>query len=123
MTLPGAWVLYDGQCQLCTGWADRFGPCLRRNGFNLAALQTPWVEDRLHIPKEKLLDEMRVITEANQVLGGANAILYILKSIWYTRPLYALSLLPGVTPLLHRAYRTLAARRNCLNGACKREDH
>ncbi len=115
---PKGWVLFDGQCRFCTRWANRFGPWLHKNGFGLAPLQTDWVKDRLKIQPEHLLDEMRVITETNHILGGADAILYLLKSAWYTWPLYALSFIPGMKPMLRTLYRYVASRRNCVGDAC-----
>ncbi len=41
------WVLYDGECRLCTGLARRVRPALTRRGFVLQTLQTPWVAKRL----------------------------------------------------------------------------
>ena len=66
---------------------------------------------------------MRVITESNQVLGGADAILYLLRLTWWTWPLYAVSFLPGMKPLFRALYRFIAARRNCISGACKITEH
>src|SRR5690242_1918915 len=120
---PKGWVLFDGQCRFCIGWANRMGRWVHRRGFELAPLQTDWVQNRLQLPPDRLLEEMCVITESGQVLGGADAILYLLRLTWWTWPLYAISLLPGIKPILRVLYRFIAARRNCMNGACAIKDH
>ena len=88
-------VYYDASCSLCTDLARRFGPLLMRHGFRLAPLQTPGLQERLRIPAETLLDEMRLVTSSGQVLGGADAILHIARYLWWARPLRLVAWLPG----------------------------
>jgi predicted DCC family thiol-disulfide oxidoreductase YuxK len=107
----GGWVLYDGDCSLCTGSIQRFGSVLRRAGFTPATLQST----RPTGP----LTEMIVLLPDGRTFGGADALVQIARCVWWTWPLYALTKFPGVVPLMRVAYRRLAADRYCLGGACR----
>ena len=122
MGRPGhqGWVLYDGDCPMCVGLARRFEETLKRRGFALAALQTPWVQNQLQSSPGELLTEMRVFTAQGRVLGGADALVHLARTLWWAWPLYALAQLPGMRGVVRAAYRWVAARRHCSNGTCMR---
>jgi alginate O-acetyltransferase complex protein AlgI len=111
------WVCYDAECALCVRWAGRFRRLLERRGFTLLPLQSAAVRGILQVPESELFAEMRVITGDGRVLGGADALIYLGRVFW--RPLFGFTLIPGVKPLLRMAYRFLARRRNCGDGACR----
>jgi predicted DCC family thiol-disulfide oxidoreductase YuxK len=112
------WVFYDGECSFCTAAATRFAPLLRRHDFRCLPLQTPWVQERLHLKPGELLLEMKLLTAGGKVFGGAEALLQIARNIWWAWPLFVFSFLPGIKFFLDLAYRQVAARRNCLGGQC-----
>lgn len=114
-----AWVLFDGDCRLCTATACRFERALAQRSFKLLPLQTPWVRERLGLPQEHLLAEMRVLFADGKFLGGADAVVYLSRRIWWLWPLWAVSRVPGAMPLLHRGYRWFAANRYCISGKCE----
>jgi len=113
------WVLFDGDCRLCVGTARRFARLLRGHGFEPAALQTPWVRERLGLAAEGALAEMVVLTSDGDTFGGADGILQITRRIWWAWPLFAVAKIPGITQLLRAAYQRLAAKRHCFEGACR----
>jgi predicted DCC family thiol-disulfide oxidoreductase YuxK len=110
----GGWVLYDAECRFCRGWAEWFSRPLRARGFQIVPLQTDWVRERLKLPTEKLLEEMRVIPPNGPILGGIDAVLYLSKTIWWTSPLYWMSFIPGAKCGLQTVYQSVAKRRQCL---------
>jgi predicted DCC family thiol-disulfide oxidoreductase YuxK len=112
------WVLYDGECRFCSGTAARFTPMLRSHQFDLAPLQTPWVQQRLGLHPDESLTEMKLLAADGLIYGGADAFVQIARRIWWTWPLYAVSLIPGVRILLRAIYQWIAARRNCADGIC-----
>lgn len=126
-TPPAGWVVYDGDCGVCSGLARRFRRVLKRRGFALVPIQSPWMSSRLRfsygIPLEKLLEEMRVLTADGHALGGADAILFLAGRIWWARPLAALGALPPFRALLRRGYRWFAARRHRFSSACEIKAH
>jgi predicted DCC family thiol-disulfide oxidoreductase YuxK len=109
------WVLYDETCPSCRGFASRFEGVLTRRGFDLAPLQSAWVADCLNEGVD--LSEMRVITVTGESFGGADALIFLARRIWWAWPIYVLSQVSGVRSLLRRAYAFYAARRHCDCGA------
>jgi len=115
---PCGWVLYDADCGFCTRWAWRIALFVGPRGFHLAPLQAPWVRLRLALPEAELLHEMRVLTAHDALYGGADALLYLARQIWWARPFAALAWLPGVMPLARALYRWVARNRHRLAEAC-----
>ena len=112
------WVCFDRDCATCTWLARLFRPALLKRGFGLAALQDPRVAVLFRMRIEELLREMRVVTSKGEFYGGADAVVYLAKQIWWAWPVYALSRLPGMLPLLRGGYRWFAAHRHCASNAC-----
>ena len=115
---PRGWVFFDRDCSICTSLARRFRRPLEKRGFGLAGLQDPRVQALLDLPREELLREMRVATAEGKIYGGANAIVYLARQIWWAWPLYAAAKLPGVPRILDVCYRWLADHRTCSSGVC-----
>ena len=112
------WVFFDRDCAICTSLACRVRRPLEKRGFGLAGLQDPRVQALLALPPEDLLREMRVATADGRIYGGAEAIVYLARQVWWTWPLYAAAKLPGAMRLLDAGYRWFADHRTCANGAC-----
>jgi predicted DCC family thiol-disulfide oxidoreductase YuxK len=112
------WVFFDRDCPTCTSLARRFRRTLEARGFGLAALQDPRAQALLALPPEELLREMRVATSEGQILGGADAVIYLARQIWWAWPLYPAAKLPGVLRLLGIGYRWIADHRTCRSGVC-----
>jgi len=115
---PRGWILYDGDCGFCTGWAWRLARVAGPRGFHLAPLQAPWVRRRLALAEDELLREMRVLTAGDAVYGGADAFLFLARQIWWLLPFTLLAWIPGVMPLARAAYRWIAAHRHTISATC-----
>lgn len=113
------WVLYDGECGFCTNWVGYWSGVLRRHGFGTAPLQTPWVEQRLSIPQEQYLYDIRLLTAHGMVVSGADVYLYVWRHIWWAWPLWAIFSLPGFSRILRLGYRWFARNRYCISGSCR----
>jgi predicted DCC family thiol-disulfide oxidoreductase YuxK len=116
---PRGYVLYDGECRLCIGMAQRYERTLARRGFQMVPLQTPWVAERLGLADGEIPNEMRVLLSDNAMLGGADAVVYLAGRIWWAWPLWLFGQIPGARWLLRAGYRWIAARRHCFGGACE----
>jgi len=112
-----SWVCYDADCSLCIRWVNRFRTSLEKHGFTLLPLQSPAVRAALHLPETELMAEMRVITPQGFVFGGADALVYLSSIL--CKPLFWLTRIPGVMPLLRRVYRYVARNRDCAGHTCK----
>ncbi len=114
---PHGIVCYDGECSLCTGMISRWGHRLRRAGFRLAPLQTPWVRQRLLLTG--VPDEMKLIMADGQVLGGADAVIAIAEGLGLAHDLAESARTPLVKPLLRQLYAVVAKHRTCAGGVCR----
>ena len=114
------WVFFDRDCRVCSALARRFRRTLEPRGFGLAALQDPRVQAMLDLPPAELLREMRVATSDGKIYGGAAAIVYLARQIWWAWPLYLASKIPGVLLLFNAGYRWFADHRTCAGGVCLR---
>ena len=115
----GGWILYDRACPSCTASARRFDRIFRRRGFLFLPLQTSWVMKRLDLEPGAPVEEMRVLTADGRDIGGADAMIFLARQIWWARPFAALAQLPGMHKLLDRRYRWIAAHRGCDHITCK----
>jgi predicted DCC family thiol-disulfide oxidoreductase YuxK len=112
------WILYDGDCPSCTASAKRFDRIFRRRGFVFLPLQTDWIMQRLSLEPGAPLEEMRVLTADGRDIGGANAVIFLARQIWWAWPSAVLARLPGIHKLLDRGYRWIAAHRGCDHIGC-----
>lgn len=112
------WVCYDGECALCLRWLRRVKRPLLRHGFNFIPLQTASVKAHLNLADNEPLTEMRLLLPEQQVLGGADAAVVLMRYVWWLWPLWLISRVPGAMPLFRFVYRRIAANRHCATGAC-----
>lgn len=112
------WVFFDRRCRTCTLFAQRFRAALAKRGFELGALDDPRVVAVLGLPPEQLLREMRVVTTDDKRYGGAEAVIYLARQIWWAWPVYIAAQLPGMPYVLGAGYRWFAGHRNCSSGVC-----
>lgn len=66
------WILYDGSCGICRRWVPFWENALSRRGFGIATLQEDWVLEKLKLPPERLLDDLRLLLADGTHLAGAD---------------------------------------------------
>lgn len=113
------WILYDRACGFCSRWVKVWAKTLRRRGFEPAALQEPWVTEKLHMPMGELLADIRLLTPEGQLISGVDVYLYVARRIWWAWPFYAVFRLPGFNWLIRAGYRWFARNRYCISHSCK----
>jgi predicted DCC family thiol-disulfide oxidoreductase YuxK len=114
------WVLYDGSCGFCSHWVPSWGGFLRRHGFDFAALQEPWVRERLKpAAPEELLSDVRLLFADGRQLRGADVYRFFLRKTWFTYPLYLLAIAPLLRRVFDWGYRTFARNRFRVSSACQ----
>ena len=77
-------------------------------------LQADWARQRLAglgIRPDEFLDEVRLLTPEGRLFGGADAVLWLARQLWWAVPLSLFGRIPGVRRLLRAAYRQAAERR------------
>lgn len=112
---PLGMLLYDRDCPFCSKWVLRLGNTLREHGFEIAPLQSPWVIQRLNLPDEELLRDVRLLLPDGRQIIGPDAYRYIMRRIGWTYPFYVLSLIPLLRKLFDSSYRKIATNRYCLS--------
>jgi predicted DCC family thiol-disulfide oxidoreductase YuxK len=112
------WVLYDGDCGICSRWVPSWAPTLERQGLAVAPLQSSWVPERTGLTRNDLLSEIRLLERSGRLHSGADVYRYILRRIWWGYPVYLLSLVPGLNRGFDWAYRTFARHRMRISASC-----
>jgi predicted DCC family thiol-disulfide oxidoreductase YuxK len=115
---PKGWLLYDGACGFCGKWVACWEPLLKRHGFGIAPLQDTWVRSRLQMVKGELLQDVRLLFVDGRVICGPQVYREMMKRIWWSWPVYALSCLPGLRQVFDGAYRVFARNRHRVSAAC-----
>src|SRR4029077_11809724 len=90
----------------------------RPRGFLFLPLQTNWIMDRLDLEPGAPLGEMRLLTADGRSIGGADAVVFLARQIWWAWPFAALAQSPAMHKLLDRGYRWIAAHRDCDHITC-----
>jgi predicted DCC family thiol-disulfide oxidoreductase YuxK len=117
-TPTNGWILYDASCGFCRRWVPFWENALRRRGYGIAALQEDWVMEKLALPPEKLLDDVRLLLADGTDLAGAAVYRHAMRRIWWALPLYAISILPGCRWIFDFCYRTFARHRHRVSETC-----
>ena len=112
-------VFYDADCRFCAATARRYEKMLARRQCRFVPLQDPWAMEKLGLSPNEPLEEMRLLDHDGSITGGAEAVIRLARRIWWAWPLWLVAQIPDCFRLIDRSYRWFAARRNCLNGACK----
>src|SRR5215210_4570518 len=112
------WLLYDASCGFCSRWVPFWGPTLRRRGYEIAPLQAPWVADRLNLPKEAVVEDLRLLLSDGAQVAGADVYRYFMRRIWWAYPFFLIAIAPGTKKLFDWAYRTFARNRFRFSKAC-----
>jgi len=116
--INSTWLLYDASCPFCISGAHMFKPTLEKRDCRIKPLQNHTVMKLLKIRKGDYLPEMKVIGIDRKVYGGAKAVVYLSRRIWWASPLWALSHLPPIMILLDYIYEQIAKKRRC-HGVCE----
>ena len=112
------WILYDGGCGFCYRWVHLWEKVVEKRGLALRDLQTALAEGLLKIPKEQLLDDIRVLTVSGELKVGADAYLFVAQRIWWAWPFYAIFRLPGFNRIFWGGYRWFNRNRYRVSRYC-----
>lgn len=107
------WLLYDGDCGLCHGLVKRWEYFIERAGFVATPLQAEGFRERLGLSEEQLVSDIRLLFHDNRVLVGAEVYLYLLRCVWWTKPIASVFSLPGLKYIFAAGYRLVNRNRHC----------
>ena len=97
---------------------DRIGPVFLRRGWVPVPLQSAWMRARVGLPPGPIPHEMKLALADGRVLGGAEAVTWLARRVWWLAPIGWVLWLPGLRTLTVLAYRWFARRRYCFGGRC-----
>lgn len=112
------WVLYDDACGVCRRGVSGWAPLLRRHGYEVAPLQAGWVAERLQAAGGDPLADIGLLLADGGLLRGADVYRHVLRRVVWARPLWLLSVTPGLRTVFDRAYRAFADHRQRISAAC-----
>jgi predicted DCC family thiol-disulfide oxidoreductase YuxK len=112
-------IYFDASCGMCQAGVTRFERLLRRRRFTLEPLQSPGVAQMLGLDDGQVPDEIKLKSHDGAILGGADAMVYIARRIWWAWPVWLASKIPGVMMILRRGYRRVARHRHHISTACR----
>ncbi len=115
---PKGWVLYDDSCGFCRQWVPFWADTLRKRGFAIAPLQSEWVVERVDVPPEELLFDLRLLLADGRLVRGADVYRHVMRRIWWAYPLYLLSVAPLLRRVFDWGYRTFANNRYHFSHVC-----
>ncbi len=118
-TQPKGWILYDDSCGICRRWVPFWENALLKRGFAIAPLQADWVRQKLQVDDHDLLQDLRLLLADGGQIHGAEVYRYAMKRIWWAYPLYLFSITPICRNIFNRGYKTFAAHRHQISGACR----
>jgi predicted DCC family thiol-disulfide oxidoreductase YuxK len=112
------WLFFDAECGFCTRLARWLAPIAERRGLALGPLQDPRVAPLLGLRREELLFEIKFLAPGGRQYGGAEAVVALVREIWWARPIVLLGKIPPVMAAMGSAYRWIAGRRHCAAVSC-----
>jgi predicted DCC family thiol-disulfide oxidoreductase YuxK len=112
------WLFFDAECEFCTRTARWLMGPMSRRGLAVAPLQDPRVGALLGLSQKELLSVIRFVFEDGRRYAGADAVLAVVRELWWARPLLWVASVPGMMPAMRAGYRWVAQHRKCPAGHC-----
>jgi uncharacterized protein len=113
------WVLYDAACGFCSWWIPFWRNTIRSTGFEIAAVQEPWVRTILPLPPHELNRDIRLLMRDGTLINGADAYITGMKKVWWSSPLGYLFALPILRWLTWRFYNGFNRNRFLVSRFCR----
>jgi predicted DCC family thiol-disulfide oxidoreductase YuxK len=104
-------ILYDGACGICSSLALKAAPFLDQLGLDVIPLQSARAREVTGLTSEQLLSDIMLVYGDGTVVSGPDVYRHFLRHVWWGRPLYLLSIAPGLKSAFDWAYRVLARNR------------
>ena len=117
-TAASGWILYDGDCGICSRWVLKFRATLERLGLGIAPLQSSWVSGRTGLPAEVLIQDIRLLHQDGRITSGSNVYRYVMRRVWWAYPFFLLSVTPGLNRLFDWCYGAFARHRSQISSKC-----
>jgi predicted DCC family thiol-disulfide oxidoreductase YuxK len=112
-------IIYDGQCQFCSGQIDKIKRLAPEDSYNYLPRQLPNLLDKFpQLSGEDFNTGLRLINNKGRVSVGADAVYEIYKTLTPYKYIAWIYQLPACKQLCKGVYRLIAKNRNRLKGKC-----
>jgi predicted DCC family thiol-disulfide oxidoreductase YuxK len=112
------WVLYDGDCGVCSRWVPFWKETLQARGFAIAELQSEWVRERLGLSEGELVEDLRLLLADGRQVRDADVYRHVMRRVWWAFPIYVLSVMPLLRAVFNLGYRLFADNRYAISHSC-----
>lgn len=116
---PRGWVLYDGLCGFCSWWIPYWKNTIKRNGYEIAAVQTDWVRQEIGPRVEELNSDIRLLLNDGTLINGADAYIYGMRQVWWSWPFGFVLGLPIFRQITWKFYKVFNRNRFLVSKICK----
>lgn len=113
---PYGWVLYDGKCGFCSWAVPRLRKIIEKAGYSIAPIQSDWVVKKLNLPD--LEKDIRILLSDDILINGADAYIYMMRQIWWLRPLGLFLSFPLFRGITRKIYKFLNKNRFIISKSC-----
>jgi predicted DCC family thiol-disulfide oxidoreductase YuxK len=111
-------IYFDASCGLCSSATQRLRKLVGHR-FAFVPLQAAGVTKILNPPDGAVFDEIKLQKLDGRILGGVDALLEIIRHIWWLYPLWLLCRIPGTRILLRPVYQVIARNRHRISRVCR----
>ena len=115
---PHGWVLYDAACGFCSWWIPFWRPTIRRAGFDVAPLQSAFARERTGLTGTSVNRDILLLLRDGTLIAGADAYIYGMRRVWWSRPIGFVLGLPGFRSLTWMFYRWFNRHRFFVSKVC-----
>jgi predicted DCC family thiol-disulfide oxidoreductase YuxK len=116
---PKGWVLYDGACGFCSWWIPFWQKTINKTGYDIAPLQAKWVREKLAPDDEILNKDIVLLFSDGRKLVGADAYIFGMKTVWWSKPVGYLLGMPGFKQLTWLFYKIFNRNRFFVSKVCR----
>jgi predicted DCC family thiol-disulfide oxidoreductase YuxK len=116
---PLGYVLYDGACGFCCWWIPFWKNTINKTGYDIAPLQAKWVREKLKLSDELLNRDIVLLKQDGSKLVGADAYIFGMRTVWWSRPVGYLLGLPGFIQSTWAFYKLFNRNRFFVSRICR----
>ena len=116
---PKGWVLYDAACGFCSWWIPFWKKTINKTGYDIAPLQTKWVQEKLKLDDEHINRDIVLLNQDGSQLVGADAYIFGMKTVWWSLPAGYLLSIPPFKQLTWIFYKIFNRNRFFVSKICR----
>ena len=117
--LVKGWVLYDAACGFCSWWIPFWQKTINKSGYQIMPLQSDWAKERIQLNEHEIASDIRLLLNDNTLINGADAYIFGMKTVWWSRPVGLILGLPVFRQLTWLFYKVFNRNRFVISRICR----